>query len=62
MNPARLQGPDHFLDILDHDMRRHGLPGNIAQLQLHLSGPPDLHHFEEKWPQKFAQAFRWKLC
>jgi hypothetical protein len=48
MNPARLQGPDHFLDILDHDMRRHGLPGNIAQLQLHLSAPPDPHQFEER--------------
>jgi len=49
MNPARLQGSDHFLDILDHDMRRHGLPGNIAQLQLHLSALPNLHHFEERF-------------
>jgi len=49
MNPARLQGPDHFLDILDHDMRRHGLPGNIAQLQLRLSAPPDPHQFEERF-------------
>lgn len=48
MNPARLQGPDHFLDILDHDMRRHGLPGNIAQIQLHLSASPDPHQFEER--------------
>lgn len=49
MNPARLQGPDHFLDILDHDMRRHGLPGNIAQLQLQLSAPPDPQQLEKRF-------------
>ncbi len=49
MNPARLQGPDHLLDILDHDVRRHGLPGNIAQLELRLSTPPDPRELEKRF-------------
>ena len=48
MSRSSLQGPDHFLDILDCDMRRCGLPGNLAQLQLGLSGPPDRSVLENR--------------
>lgn len=48
MGEPGLRGPDHFLDILDADLRRSGLPGNLAQLQLCLSAPPDRLKLEKR--------------
>jgi len=48
MRSASLQSADHFLDILDADMRRSGLPGNLAQIQLCLSSSPDRRVLEDR--------------
>lgn len=48
MLTTALEGPDHFINIIDHDMRSSGLPGNVVQLHLHLTAPPDRERLEKR--------------
>lgn len=48
MTAITLQGPDHFVDLLDLDMRRAGLAGNTVQLQLILDRMPDIAMLEHR--------------